>query len=62
VEVVTSAEDHIRASFPMRPPCYMLSESMRKKYRSECDITDAAKKMTDMMKSFKVFALSMDID
>jgi len=46
----------------MRPPCFMFSVKMRKAYRDECDITDAAKKMTDLMKSYKVFALSMDID
>jgi len=62
VEVVTSADFHIRAHFPMRPPCFMFSPSMCEKYRAECDITDAAKKMTDLMKSFKVFELSMNID
>ena len=56
VEVMNSAEEHIKAHFPMRPPCFMLSQRMRTDYRDNCDITDAAKKMTDLMKSFKVFS------
>jgi hypothetical protein len=62
VEVMNSAEEHLKAHFPMRPPCFMLSKRMRNDYRDNCDITDAAKKMTDLMKSFKVFSLSMNID
>jgi len=62
VEVVNSAGEHCRVQFPMRPPCFMLSNSMKNKYVSECDITDSAKKMTDLMKTFKVFSLSMETD
>ena len=62
VEVVTSTDEHVKAHFPMRPPCYMLSKRLRSEYREKCDITDSAKKMTDILHSFKVFSLAMDID
>ena len=61
IEVVNS-EENVITYFPIRPPCFMLSNELKLKYRAECDITDSNKKMTELMIKIPNFIMLMNSD
>lgn len=44
----------ILVKFPRRPETFMLSDVLLNNYFSECNIVDSNKKMTDLMRMYKV--------
>jgi len=49
-----------KIKFPKRPETFMLSEKVMENYFLECSIVDSNKKMTDLMRMFMVFKVSME--
>ena len=54
IELVSNG-DNLEYCFPLRPPFFLLSDTMKAKYRQECDISDSNTKMMELMDRFQVF-------
>lgn len=61
IEVISN-DVNIKTKFPIRPPCFMQSDAVKELYRENIDITDSNRKMTGIMRMYKVFSLSMITD
>jgi hypothetical protein len=60
IELV-AGEKKLEYNFPLRPPFWLLSDTMKANYRQVCDISDSNTKMMELMDRYQVFEKSMDM-
>lgn len=52
----------VKIKFPRRPETFLLNDKVKENYMTECSILDSNKKMSDLMRMFGVFCISMEQD
>lgn len=56
-----AGEKKLEYNFPLRPPFWLLSDTMKANYRQGCDISDSNTKMMELMDRYQVFEKCMDM-